>query len=97
MIVDSSDLECRHSVLPCDTSDVRPDTLFDLRIDEVDAVFRAENDVVVTMGIGVGHYSSVADATQNRINRVRGVNATATFKSSLRDRLYICSKPIEPR
>ena len=47
---------------PRDPSDVGPDALFNFWVDEVDAVLSAEDDVVVTMRIGVSHFSVVADA-----------------------------------
>ena len=56
MIVDPSNLQRRHPVLASDPADIGPNAPFDLRVDEINSVFGAENDVVVTLRIGVGHF-----------------------------------------
>ena len=47
MVVASADLQGIHLMLACDSADIGPDTGFKIRFDPRDAIFRAEDYVIV--------------------------------------------------
>ena len=55
VIVDAADLHGGDAVFSGDAADIGPDAVLDAAVDEFYAVFGAENDVEIDVGIGVCH------------------------------------------
>src|SRR5687768_17385786 len=87
MIVDSADLDRSHFMLPRDPANVRPNSILDLGVDPIDAVLRAEHNMVIDLRIRICHRSSiVADATAVFNTRRPWVETHGYIQASLRDR-----------
>ena len=55
---DAADLKRRQIMGAGDAADVRPDALFDVWVDEGQAVFGAEDEMIKKGGIGISHSSA---------------------------------------
>jgi hypothetical protein len=58
VVLDSSNLKRRHSMLARDAADVGPYPLLDFLGNQPLAVLRAENDMIVERSVCVGHLTS---------------------------------------
>ena len=58
MVVASADLQGIHLMLACDSADIGPESRFKVGFDPRDAVFRAEDYVIVKRRVCVGHRES---------------------------------------
>ncbi len=55
MIINAANLQRGKAIISCDSANVCPHTIFDLRPYEIHAVFRAEHEVVIALRICVCH------------------------------------------